>query len=126
MNLLRTENLCKTFGNLIVTRDVNLSVSQGERHVVIGPNGAGKTSLIHQITGQIKPSSGRIFFSDHDITGMRPELICQMGIGRTFQKNNLFRSLNTRENVRLAVQADRKSTRLNSSHKCASRMPSSA
>src|SRR3546814_20899511 len=75
MNLLRTENLCKTFGNLIVTRDVNLSVSQGERHVVIGPNGAGKTSLIHQITGQIKPSSGRIFFSDHDITGMRPELI---------------------------------------------------
>src|SRR3546814_3040858 len=87
MNLLRTENLCKTFGKLIITRDVNLSVSQGERHVVIGPNGAGKTSLIHQITGQIKPSYGRIFFSDHDITGMRPELICQLGLGRRSEEH---------------------------------------
>lgn len=105
MKLLQTENLCKAFGSLVVTHNVNLYVDQGERHVVIGPNGAGKTSLIHQITGQIKPTSGRVIFRETDITGVRPERICQMGIGRTFQKNNLFRSLNVRENVRLAVQA---------------------
>ncbi|MFC6279999.1 ABC transporter ATP-binding protein [Polaromonas aquatica] len=105
MTLLKTENLCKAFGSLVVTRDVNISVAQGERHVIIGPNGAGKTSLVHQLTGQLQPTSGRILFKGTDITGAQPDQICQMGIGRTFQKNNLFRSLSVRENVRLAVQA---------------------
>ena len=105
MTLLHTEKLHKAFGSLVVTRDVDLAVAAGERHVIIGPNGAGKTSLVHQITGQLKPTSGRIFFNGHDITGARPERICQLGVGRTFQKNNLFRSLSVRENVRLAVQA---------------------
>ena len=105
MTLLKTENLCKTFGSLVVTRDVNISVAGGERHVIIGPNGAGKTSLVHQLTGQLQPTSGRVFFKGVDITDANPEQICQMGIGRTFQKNNLFRSLSVQENVRLAVQA---------------------
>ena len=61
MSLLRTENLTKSFGNLVVTKDVNLVVQAGERHVLIGPNGAGKTSLVHQLSGQLKPTSGRIF-----------------------------------------------------------------
>jgi len=105
MTLLKTENLCKTFGSLVVTRDVNISVAGGERHVIIGPNGAGKTSLVHQLTGQLQPTSGRVLFKGVDITDANPEQICQMGIGRTFQKNNLFRSLSVQENVRLAVQA---------------------
>ena len=105
--LLRTENLHKAFGSLVVTREVNLEVKKGERHALIGPNGAGKTSLIHQIGGQLQPTSGRILFKEQDITGSSPERICQVGIGRTFQKNNLFRSLSVRENVRLAVQAKR-------------------
>lgn len=105
MTLLKTENLCKTFGSLVVTKDVNISVAKGERHVIIGPNGAGKTSLVHQLTGQLPPTSGRVLFKDMDITGAPPDHICQMGIGRTFQKNNLFHSLSIRENVRLAVQA---------------------
>ena len=107
MSLLRTENLTKSFGSLVVTKDVNLVVQAGERHVLIGPNGAGKTSLVHQLSGQLKPTSGRIFFNDTDITGAAPEFICQLGVGRTFQKNNLFKSLSVRENVRLAVQAKR-------------------
>lgn len=107
MSLLRTENLTKSFGSLVVTKDVNLVVQAGERHVLIGPNGAGKTSLVHQLSGQLKPTSGRIFFNDTDITGAAPERICQLGVGRTFQKNNLFKSLSVRENVRLAVQAKR-------------------
>ena len=105
MSLLRLEKLNKAFGSLVVTKNVDLVIAEGERHVVIGPNGAGKTSLVHQITGQLKPSSGRIFLGERDITGAAPERICQWGVGRTFQKNNLFRTLPVRENVRLAVQA---------------------
>ncbi len=105
MTLLKTEHLFKAFGSLVVTRDVNISVAEGERHVIIGPNGAGKTSLVHQLTGQLQPTSGRVLFEGEEITGAHPDQICQMGIGRTFQKNNLFRSLSVRENVRLAVQA---------------------
>jgi branched-chain amino acid transport system ATP-binding protein len=105
VTLLRTERLRKAFCSLVVTRDVDLSVKRGERHALIGPNGAGTTSLLHQIGGQLQPSSGRILFKEQDITGAAPERICQLGIGRTFQKNNLFRTLSVRENVRLAVQA---------------------
>lgn len=105
MNLLRTENLCKAFGNLEVTRNVNLSVNRGERLAIIGPNGAGKTSLVHQLTGQLRPTSGRILFKDIEISDFSPEQICQMGVGRTFQKNTLFSTLSVAENVRLAVQA---------------------
>ncbi|AEI82658.1 high-affinity branched-chain amino acid transport ATP-binding protein LivG (plasmid) [Cupriavidus necator N-1] len=105
MTLLKTEALRKAYGSLVVTRDVDLEVSVGQRHVIIGPNGAGKTSLVHQLSGQIRPTAGRIFFKDRDVTGGAPEAICQMGMGRTFQKNNLFSSLSVRENVRLAVQA---------------------
>lgn len=105
MKILDLENLHKAFGSLVVTKRVNLSIAEGERHVVIGPNGAGKSSLVHQITGQLKPSSGRVMFKGKDITGARPDHICQLGVGRTFQKNNLFRSMSVRENVRLAVQA---------------------
>lgn len=107
MTLLRIESLNKSFGNLQVTRNVNLSIAAGEWHALIGPNGAGKTSLVHQISGQLRPTSGRIMFRDQDITAAAPEDICQHGIGRTFQKNNLFRQLSMRENVRLALQAKR-------------------
>jgi branched-chain amino acid transport system ATP-binding protein len=107
MSLLRTEGLHKAFGSLVVTKNVNLAVSAGERHALIGPNGAGKTSLVHQLAGQLAPTSGRILLREQDITHARPEQRCQLGIGRTFQKNNLFRALSMRENVRLALQAKR-------------------
>ena len=107
MNLLRIEKLYKAFGSLVVTRDVNLTIDTGERHALIGPNGAGKTSLVHQIAGQLLPTSGHIYFRDIDITGTSPNQICQHGVGRTFQKNNLFRQLSMRENVRIALQAKR-------------------
>lgn len=108
MSLLRIEKLNKAFGNLVVTKDVDLTVEPGQRHALIGPNGAGKTSLVHQIAGQLRPTSGRIYFCDSDITGAPPNEICQRGIGRAFQKNNLFRQLSMRENVRLALQAKRR------------------
>jgi branched-chain amino acid transport system ATP-binding protein len=107
VSVLRTDHLYRSFGSLIVTNDVNLTVEAGERHVIIGPNGAGKTSLINQIGGQLKPSAGRIFVKDTDITGWSPSRVSRMGVARTFQRNNLFQNLSVIENLRLAVQARR-------------------
>ena len=105
MSELRIERLSRSFGSLIVTNDVNLSVKSGERHGIIGPNGAGKTSLINQIGGQLAPSSGRIRFDGVDITGWSAHQISRMGVARTFQRNNLFQNLSVIENLRLAAQA---------------------
>ena len=107
MSVLRTDHLCRSFGSLVVTNDVNLTVEAGERHVIIGPNGAGKTSLINQIGGQLEPGAGRILVKDTDITGWSPSRISRLGVARTFQRNNLFQNLSVIENLRLAVQGRR-------------------
>ena len=107
VTILRTEDLSRTFGSLIVTNNVNLSIAPGERHVIIGPNGAGKSSFVNQIGGQLRPSGGRIFVKDVDVTGWTPDRINRMGVARTFQRNNLFQNLSVIENLRLAVQARR-------------------
>jgi branched-chain amino acid transport system ATP-binding protein len=107
MNVLRIENLRRSFGSLIVTNRVNLDIAAGERHAVIGPNGAGKTSLVNQIGGQLRPSGGRILVKGVDITGWSPDRVCRVGVARTFQRNNLFANLSVLENLRLAVQARR-------------------
>jgi len=107
MSVLRTDNLRRSFGSLIVTNNVNLTIEPGERHVIIGPNGAGKTSFVNQVGGQLRPSGGRIFVKDTDITGWSPDRISRMGVARTFQRNNLFQNLSVLENLRLAVQVRR-------------------
>jgi branched-chain amino acid transport system ATP-binding protein len=103
VNILDIEHLRRSFGSLVVTDDVNLSIAPGERHVVIGPNGAGKTSLINQIGGQLAPTSGRIALKGRDIAGLSPNRISRMGVARTFQRNNLFHNLSVIENLRLAL-----------------------
>lgn len=105
--ILETRHLTKEFKGFTAVNDVNLQVQRGHIHALIGPNGAGKTSLVHQIAGQLRPTSGRVLLKGVDITGHAPDKRSQMGIGRTFQKNNLFRALSVRENVRLALQAKR-------------------
>jgi len=107
LSILRTENLTKMFGSLIVTNNLNLSIEAEARHAIIGPNGAGKTSLLHQIAGQLRPTSGKIFLKEQEITGFAAERVCRMGLARTFQKNSLFLNLSVVENVRLAVQQKR-------------------
>ena len=107
MTVLRIDHLHRSFGSLIVTDDLSLTVAEGERHVIIGPNGAGKTSLINQIGGQLEPGSGRIFLKDTDITGWPPNRISRIGVARTFQRNNLFQNLSVIENLRLAIQIRR-------------------
>ncbi len=107
MSVLRTDQLCRSFGSLVVTNDVNLTVDPGERHVIIGPNGAGKTSLVNQIGGQLQPTAGRILLDETDITGWPPDRVCRSGVARTFQRNNLFANLSVMENLRLAIEARR-------------------
>jgi branched-chain amino acid transport system ATP-binding protein len=107
MSVLTLDHLNKAFGSLVVTDDVCLDIAPGERHVIIGPNGAGKTSLVNQIGGQLKPSSGRILLRGRDVTGLTPDRISRLGVARTFQRNNLFQNLSVIENIRLALEVQR-------------------
>ena len=68
--VLETRALCKSFGGLAVTQNLNLSLAAGARHALIGPNGAGKTTLINQLTGVLRPSGGSVWLDGLDITHM--------------------------------------------------------
>ena len=101
--LLETAALSKTFGALAVTSDVDFRLEAGARHALIGPNGAGKTTFINLITGQLKPTAGRMLLGGEDVTALPQAARVKRGIGRTFQINRLFRNLTVLENVTLAV-----------------------
>ncbi|MEN3793713.1 ABC transporter ATP-binding protein [Fulvimarina sp. MAC3] len=103
--LLRIESLRKSFGALCVTDDVSMSVPKGELHAVIGPNGAGKTTLIHQLSGQLKSDSGRIFLDGADITTRSMADRVRLGLARSFQITSILEGFSVLENVALAVQA---------------------
>ena len=100
---LTTRGLDKSFGSLVVARDIQLSLPQGERYALIGPNGAGKTTLINLITGMLRPDRGQIFLGETEITALRPEARVKCGLVRTFQINTLFPRLSALEAVTLAV-----------------------
>ena len=100
---LSTRRLAKSFGSLIVARDIELSLPVGARYALIGPNGAGKTTLINLMTGMLSPNAGQIFLGDGDITGLEPQARVRRGLARTFQINTLFPGLNALEAVTLAV-----------------------
>jgi branched-chain amino acid transport system ATP-binding protein len=100
---LSTRGLDKSFGSLVVAKDIALNLPQGERYALIGPNGAGKTTLINLMTGMLKPDGGQIFLGENDITAIKPEERVRRGLVRTFQINTLFPHLNALEAVTLAV-----------------------
>ena len=102
-DILRLEDLNKSFGPAHIIRGVNLSVHEGERHAVIGPNGAGKSTLFHLISGQFAPSSGRIVLDGEEIGGLEPATVNRKGLARSFQITNIFPGLTVFENIRLAV-----------------------
>jgi branched-chain amino acid transport system ATP-binding protein len=103
--LLQVENLAKRFGGIVASDDLALDVAPGELHAVIGPNGAGKTTLIAQLSGQLKPDSGRIRFAGHDITALPMYRRSALGLARSFQITSLFLDLSALDNVALSVQA---------------------
>jgi branched-chain amino acid transport system ATP-binding protein len=103
--LLRVEALSKSFGAFTALHDVDLDVSPGALHAVIGPNGAGKTTLFNVLTGQLRPSSGRVLFDGHQIDRLPVHRRAHLGMARSFQITSAFGELTVRENVRLAAQA---------------------
>ena len=103
--LLEIEGLRKSFGALIATDNVTLSIRTGETHALIGPNGAGKTTLVGQLTGELTPDAGRIRFSGRDITDLATAQRARLGLARSFQITSIFPSFTAQGNVALAVQA---------------------
>ena len=100
---LSTKNVNKRFGQLVVARDISISVPRGERYALIGPNGAGKTTLINLMTGMLRPDGGQIMLGDVDITNLKPDERVKRGLVRTFQINTLFPNLSALEAVMLAI-----------------------
>ncbi len=97
--LLLTHGLRKEFGGLVAVSDVDFLVPAGGIVSLIGPNGAGKTTFFNMLTGVYKPTAGRVFFADEDLTGKPPHAFTQRGIGRTFQNIRLFQNMTAIENV---------------------------
>ena len=102
-NILELKGIYKDFQGLQVLFDLNLEVQEGERHAIIGPNGAGKSTLFNLITGKYRPSKGRIFLKGEDITGANPFKLNRLGMARSFQITNIFRTMTVLENVRNAI-----------------------
>jgi len=105
MSLLEVRNLVKRYGGLLATDDFSMDVEPGEIHAVIGPNGAGKSTLIGQLSGELRPTSGRIRFAGEDITNMPGYRRAQRGLARSYQITSLFREFSALQNVMLAAQA---------------------
>jgi branched-chain amino acid transport system ATP-binding protein len=103
--ILQVRRLSKSFGGLIAVDNVSLDVTVGELHAVIGPNGAGKTTLINTLSGDLPPSAGSILFSGAEVAHLPPERRSRLGIGRSYQKVNIFPEFSALENCRLAAQS---------------------
>lgn len=100
--ILRTEDVVKSFGGVKALKGVSISVKEGSITMMIGPNGSGKTTLINVISGLYKPDRGRVFFNDKEITGLPPHEIYRLGLVRTFQIPQPFTKLTVLENLLVA------------------------
>ena len=155
-NVLRLDNITMQFGGVVAVDNLSLEVNEGEIVALIGPNGAGKTTAFNTITGVYEPTNGQVSFMGEPIVRNHPQgkmkqnykgkeagkfvqmpvldptpdRITKLGMARTFQNIRLWKSQTVFDNVLIAKHMlrtrDRKSPRLNSSHRSQSRMPSSA
>lgn len=105
MSLLRMEGVSLSFGGLLAVDGVSLEVERGQIMSLIGPNGAGKSTIFNLITGIYRPSQGKIFFCDQDITDLKDHRITGLGISRTFQNIRLFANLSVFDNVRIGCHS---------------------
>jgi len=110
--ILRTEGLSKHFGGLIAVDDFTAEVFEGEILGILGPNGAGKTTLFNMLSGYYKPTNGRFFLRDKDITNRNAERVAELGIVRTFQIVRLFNKLTVYENLLIPCLSPRMASRL--------------
>jgi branched-chain amino acid transport system ATP-binding protein len=105
--LLSAQNLTKRFGGLAAVDGVSLDLWRGRIHAVIGPNGAGKSTLTNLLSGDLAPTQGSVKLLGHDSTHWPPEKISRAGLGRSYQKTNIFMPFTVLENIRLAAQSRR-------------------
>lgn len=103
--IFETKELRKEFGALVAVNDVSIKVRKNTLHAIIGPNGAGKTTFFNLLSGNLEPTSGRVYFKGRDITNQPVHRTIHFGIGRSFQITNIFPNLTVLENIRLASQA---------------------
>ncbi len=101
--ILQATGLTRRYGGLVANNDIDFVVDHGEVRGIIGPNGAGKTTFFKMLTCEIKPTSGRIAFEGRDITGMSVTDVCQLGLTKSYQINQLFDRLTVRQNLRIAA-----------------------
>ncbi|EGP08168.1 ABC transporter related protein [Bradyrhizobiaceae bacterium SG-6C] len=104
--ILQATGLTKRYGGLVANSDIDFTVNHGELRGVIGPNGAGKSTFFKMLTCEIPPSAGTIMFEGNDITGKSVTDVCQLGLTKSYQVNQLFTQLTVRENLTVAVLAD--------------------
>ncbi len=105
--MLDVDNVSKTFSGFAAVSAVSLTIERRQIAAVIGPNGAGKSTFFNLITGHLRPDTGRILLQGNDITGIAPHKICGAGMGRSFQRTNIFPKLTVFENVQAAYLAHR-------------------
>ncbi|MDF2234754.1 ABC transporter ATP-binding protein [Albimonas sp. CAU 1670] len=103
--LLKVEGLSIAFGGIRAVDDLSFSVAPGRIVALMGPNGAGKTTTFHMIAGVHAPSAGRVIFDGRDITGLRPDKRCRVGLARTFQITQPFDDLSVVENVMVGAMS---------------------
>jgi branched-chain amino acid transport system ATP-binding protein len=103
--LLKVDGLVKRFGGLLATDHAHLAVRRGELHALIGPNGAGKTTLIHQLSGALAPTAGRVWLGDTDITHAPMHQRVALGLVRSYQITSIFKRLSVWDNLALAAQS---------------------
>lgn len=103
--LLSATNLTRHFGGLVANNRVSIALHRGRLHAVLGPNGAGKSTLINLLSGDLPASSGSIRYRDQEISGLSADRRSRLGIGRSYQKTNIFPAFSAFENCRLAAQS---------------------
>lgn len=101
--ILRVENLKKSYDGFLAVNGVTFAVQQGELKALIGPNGAGKSTCFNMLMGQLKPTAGQVFLDGENVTGQRPRDIWRKGVGRTFQITGTYQSMSVIENVQMAL-----------------------
>jgi branched-chain amino acid transport system permease protein len=106
--ILKAEGLTKRYGGIVANDGINFVVQRGERRGIIGPNGAGKSTFFKMLTCEVHPSAGRIQFEGRDITGFNVTEVCQLGLTKSYQVNQLFTRLTARENVIIAALAEKR------------------
>jgi len=104
--ILEARGLTKHYGGIMANADIEFSVARGEVRGIIGPNGAGKSTFFKMLTCEVPPTSGKILFEGRDITGMDVTDVCQLGLTKSYQVNQLFNKLTVRENVTIAALAE--------------------